>query len=132
MAKKKSVADSTLTSLWSKAVRARDKRCPITGATEELQSHHIINKGRQRRFALRWDIRNGLALSHWAHRELHDGNLEINERIVDYVRQRGDLEYLEERRHLFKHDLLLELGMSENEYRKYIKKELQKYVKKLD
>lgn len=125
MAKKKSVSDATLTRLWSKAVRARDKRCPITGATEDLQAHHIIHKGRQRRFALRWDIRNGVALSQWAHRELHDGNLDITEQVIDYVRDRGDFEYLEERRNLYKHDLLLEMGMSENEYRKYIKKELE-------
>lgn len=128
MSKKKSVSDSRLTQLWSKAVRARDKRCPITGESEGLQAHHIIHKGRQRRFALRWDIRNGVALSHTAHRELHDGNLDITERIIDYVRNRGDMEYLEERRHMFKHDLLLSLGMSENEYRNYIKKELEKWI----
>lgn len=132
MAKKKSVSDSRLTQLWSKAVRARDKRCPITGETENLQAHHIIHKGRQRRFALRWDIRNGVALSHTAHRELHDGNLDITERIIDYVRQRGDMEYLEARRHMFKHNLLLSLGMSENEYRKYIKKELEATINELD
>lgn len=128
MAKKKSVSDSRLTQLWSKAVRARDKRCPITGETENLQAHHIIHKGRQRRFALRWDIRNGVALSHSAHRELHDGNLEIQRRIIQYVEDRGDLEYLESRRHLFKHDLLLSIGMSENEYRNHIKKELEKWT----
>ena len=130
MSKKKSVSDSRLTTLWSRAVRARDGRCPITGETENLQAHHIINKGRQRRFALRWDIRNGIALSHYAHSELHNGNLEITERIIEHVRERGDLEYLEERRNMYKHELLLSMGMSENEYRNYIKKELENELDK--
>jgi hypothetical protein len=132
MSKKKSVSDTTLTRLWSKAVRARDGRCPITGAYEDLQAHHVIHKGRQRRFALRWDVRNGVALSHTAHRELHDGNLQIIEKIIEYVRNRGDLEYLEERRSMYKHELLLSLGMSENEYRIHLKNELEELIDELD
>lgn len=124
----KKISDSRLASLWSRAVIAKYKRCPITGAVDGLQAHHVIPKGRQRRFALRWDIRNGCPLSADAHRRLHDGDLSVIRKVIDYIERRGDLEYLQALKYKLKPDYLREIGLTEDEYRANIKKELEEAI----
>jgi hypothetical protein len=122
--KKHSVSDNKLSTLWAKAVKAKYKRCPVSRRCFDLQAHHIIAKGRQRRFALRWDIRNGVPLSPDIHRGLHDGDLYINKAVLEYVERRGDLEHLQLAKNLLKQDFLKELGLTEDEYRLKLKAEL--------
>ena len=122
--KKHSVSDNKLNTLWSKAVKIKYHRCPISRRNYDLQAHHIIAKGRQRRFALRWDIRNGVPLSPEVHRALHDGDLTVNKAILDYVEQRGDFDHLQRSKNLLKVDFLRELGLTEDEYRLKLKSEL--------
>lgn len=117
MAKKKKISDSRLSNLWSKAVKIKYGRCPITGETDDLQAHHIVPKGRQNRFALRWCLRNGVPLSHEAHRRLHDGDMYVQERLLEYVHERGDFEYLMSIKNMLKFDYLKSIKMSEDEYR---------------
>jgi hypothetical protein len=51
---------------WSKAVRCRDGRCLVCGATENLQAHHwLISRARSRRY--RFDLRNGVTLCYGHH-----------------------------------------------------------------
>ena len=123
---KKTVSDSRLNTLWSHAVIAKYGRCPISGMVEDLQAHHIIPKGRQRRFALRWDIRNGVPLSVTVHRALHDGDLEVTADLIDYVSHRGDIEYLQDLKNMLKFDLLKDI--SEDEFRTAKKAELTKII----
>ena len=127
--KKKKVSDSMLSRLWSVAVKAKYKRCPVTGATEDLQSHHIVAKGRQNRFCLRWDIRNGVPLHPDVHRRLHDGDMDVQEKLIEYVTERGDKDYLMRLKNMMKHEFLsVHLGMSEDEYRLKTMAELKKII----
>ena len=121
---KHSVSDNRLNTLWSRAVKAKYHRCPISNRNYDLQAHHIIAKGRQRRFALRWDIRNGVPLSPEAHRALHDGDLTVNKLLLEYVEQRGDFRHLQRTKNLLKPDFLGELGLTEDEYRLKLQHEL--------
>jgi hypothetical protein len=129
MGRKKAVADATLTRLWAKAVIAKYKRCPITGERARLQAHHIIYKGRQNRYAVRWDLRNGICLSPEAHRALHDGDIDTQKRLIEYVEERGDKEYLMRQKNKMKPDFLRELGLTDDEYRRKIKAELEEVIK---
>ena len=127
--KKKKVSDSMLSRLWSVAVKAKYKRCPVTGATEDLQSHHIVAKGRQNRFCLRWDIRNGVPLHTDAHRRLHDGDMDVQEKLIEYVTERGDRDYLMRLKYMMKHEFLtVHLGISEDEYRLKTMAELKRII----
>jgi len=122
------ISDSRLSTLWSKAVIAKYKHCPVTGRVDGLQAHHVIPKGRQNRFAIRWNLRNGCPLAPEAHRALHDGDPVVIRKVLDYVDRRGDLEYLSELKHVMKHEFLHGLGISEDEYRAAVKKELEGYL----
>jgi len=126
--KKHSVSDSALSKLWSRAVKVKYRRCPITGMGEPLESHHIVAKGRQNRFALRWDIRNGVPLHPSAHRAIHDGDLDSQRKLIDYVSDRGDKDYLMSIKHMLKQDYLRSLGLTEDEYRVKVKEELESII----
>lgn len=126
----KRISDSRLNNLWSKAAKVKYGRCAITGDSENLQSHHIIPKGRQNRFSIRWDIRNAALLRHDVHRRLHDGDLEVQEKLLEYVHERGDFEYLMEIKNMLKHDYLKYIKMTEDEYRYYLLKTLKEIVDK--
>jgi hypothetical protein len=127
--KRHKISDSRLTTLWSKAVKAKYKSCPITGYRDSLEAHHIIPNGRQKRFALRWDIRNGVPLSSEAHRLLHDGDLSVIKKLLAYVDERGDTEHLMYLKHMLKNEFLsIHLGLSEDEYRKKVKEELEEII----
>jgi hypothetical protein len=121
-------SNNRLNDLWSKAVKARYKRCPLSGAVDDLQAHHIIAKGRQRRFSLRWDIRNGVPLSAQAHRAIHDGDLVANKRLLSYVEERGDEDYLQGLKNLLKPDFLKKKGLTEDEYRCKMAEELKAII----
>lgn len=121
----KKITDSRLSTLWSRAVIAKYKRCPITGRTEGLQAHHVIPKGRQNRFALRWEIRNGCPLAPEAHRALHDGEPSVIRAVYDYMEERGDLEYITGLKHKLKDEFLADRGQTQEEYRKEVKEGLE-------
>ena len=121
----KKITSSRLNNLWSKAVKAKYRRCPFTGSTEDLQAHHIIPKGRQNRFALRWDIRNGVPLSAQAHRSIHDGDMDAQKKLIAYVEERGDKDYLMSLKHKLKYDFLKDLGLTEEEYKLMVKEQLE-------
>ena len=127
--KKKKVSDARLSNLWSAAVKAKYKRCPITGATDGLQSHHIVAKGRQNRFCLRWDIANGVPLRPDVHRLFHDGDIDVQEKLIAYVTERGDRDYLMRLKNMLKREFLsVHVGMSEDEYRYNTMLELKKII----
>jgi len=122
------ISDSRLSRLWSHAVKVKYGRCPITGQTDGLQSHHIIPKGRQNRFCIRWNIRNGVPLSDAAHRMLHDGDIDVQKKLIEYVEDRGDKDYLMEIKNMLKHEFLQHIGMCESEYRKMLLDELKQII----
>lgn len=128
MPKKKKISDSRLSGLWSKAVKIKYKRCPITGETDNLESHHAVPKGWQNRFPIRWEIRNGIPLRPDIHRRVTDGDLEIQRQLTDYLERRGDLEYLMSIRNMVKHDYLKHIKMTEDEYRYHTMKTLKEIV----
>ena len=121
-------SNNRLGTLWSKAVKVKYKRCPLSGTTDDLQAHHIIAKGRQRRFSLRWDVRNGVPLSAAAHRAIHDGDLVANKKLLAYVAERGDEDYLQGLKNLLKPDFLKGKGLTEDEYRVKVAEELQEII----
>lgn len=50
----------TCDKLWSEIVKKHwDNKCAICGATDNLNSHHIITRSEKN---LRWDVRNGICL----------------------------------------------------------------------
>lgn len=128
---RKSVSDSTLNKLWSKAVAIKYPFDPITGQ-EGTDSHHVIPKGRQNRFAIRWEIRNGVRLTSATHRKYHNNDLEVMKGLLNHIEQRGDTEYLLELKNKLKPDFLKELGLIENEYRLKLKKELTAIIKEAE
>lgn len=128
---KKTVPDSTLSTLWSKAVLAKYRYDPITGR-EGTEAHHVIPKGRQSRFAIRWNIRNGAALEHSTHDKVTTGDMDITEKVIEYVRERGDFEYLQRIKYMLKDEFLKDLGLTENEYRIKVRNELKKIIEEQD
>ena len=64
--------EKKLDELWRQAVLKKwNYRCAVCGKTENLQAAHIMSR---RHKALRWDLRNGIALCihhhlFWAHKE---------------------------------------------------------------
>ena len=122
----KKPSDNKLKRLWSRAVIAKYKYCPITGERDNLQAHHIVPKGRQNRFALRWDIRNGVPLHPTAHRKIHDGDLVTQRKLLEYIDARGDTEYLMRMKSVLKHEFLnRHMQMTEDEYRQSTSKILE-------
>jgi len=73
--------------LWSPLVKKKAKyKCEVCGATENLQSHHIIGRGNWR---LRWEVRNGVCLcaKHHKfdkHRSAHNNSPWFNEWLDKY------------------------------------------------
>lgn len=55
-----------LDSLWSLAVRKRDKRCLLCGKTTGLQAHHWIKRKAQGN-KTRWAMDNGITLCYYCH-----------------------------------------------------------------
>lgn len=88
--------------LWSEAVRARDGFCQRCGRQPPeivLQAAHVLSR---RYKAIRWDLRNGLALClgchHFAHKQPVEWDWFVRDRLgemydelrheaVDYVRR---------------------------------------------
>jgi hypothetical protein len=59
---------------------------------------------------------------------LHDGDLVVNQRLLAYVEERGDIEHLQRVKNLLKPDFLRGLGLTEDEYRLKLKDELIKII----
>jgi len=108
--------------LWSKAVKAIWKRCGLCGG-QYSDSHHIVH--RNKCWALRWDVENGIALCRTCH-NLAD-TIDGRNRIMALV----DGEYLAdaEIKYRFKADYLREIGKSDPEFRKSRAEELKKIEK---
>lgn len=120
MAKRKSVSDGYLNQLWRKAVLIEwNYTDPISGhrdpTGESLQCHHIVYR---RHFLLRWDYKNGIPLTVESHHFAHtaEGRRQIDE-LVDTAYL-----YYMERQH--KKEYLMDCGMSENEFRLSMKRDL--------
>lgn len=126
---KKSISDTRLNTLWSDAVKALYKCDPLSGDVNNLHAHHVIGKGRQNRFSIRWDIRNGVPLSPENHRKLHDMDLKVTRALIDHIEKRGDLEYLQSLKNKLKHEFLKDLGLSENQYRMMVALNLKRIIK---
>ena len=66
MKRPKGLSDSTLLSLWRKAVHKSWKgKCALCGSEEELECHHVVPR---RHRLLRFDVRNGLLLCKMCHK----------------------------------------------------------------
>lgn len=122
----KGPADSTLMSLWRRAVLSMWSHtdplsgwCDLTG--ESLQCHHIIPR---KHFVTRWDVLNGIPLTNESHQKAHTmaGRREI-ERLVN-------MDYLLEMERWFKKDYLLFHGISEREFRERKKEELRRVIER--
>ena len=105
------VSTNTLDSLWSKAVK-----CLYPNSHE---AHHII---RRAHFATRWDWKNGIGLTAERHAQAHREPLAFARWLEEH---HPHMEYLREQERKLKPDFLRELGMSELEYRRAMKKELK-------
>ena len=57
---------------WSKAVKARDKKCMCCGKESDLHAHHIKHKSTHPELIL--DIDNGKALCYSCHKLEHENN----------------------------------------------------------
>ena len=137
--KKKAVSDGYMLTLWRQAVKAywfgpmRDvtqniwKAMEADGAplnsTMVIECHHIIKRIQ---FCTRYDYRNGFPLP----KNLHDwvGGHSLRSTNI-FLRLHPFYDYLRERQGQLKPDFLRGLGLSENEYRISIKKELTDIVK---
>jgi len=115
---KKSVSDSTLDKLWSKAVKMRYfNRCAACGCNG-VEAHHVVRRAKK---VLRWDILNGIPLCTECHRWAHtlEGDM--------WVKQHVDLEYL------VTHDINLadyciQHDVTKDEFRINRRDELKKFI----
>lgn len=58
--------DKEADALWSKCVRARDKRCVLCGSDSSLQAHHwILTRAQSSKY--KFDLRNGVTLCYGCH-----------------------------------------------------------------
>lgn len=58
--------DKKADALWSKCVRARDKRCVLCGSDSALQAHHwILTRNQSSKY--KFDLRNGVTLCYGCH-----------------------------------------------------------------
>ena len=58
--------DKKADTLWSKCVRARDKRCVLCGSDSALQAHHwILTRNQSSKY--KFDLRNGVTLCYGCH-----------------------------------------------------------------
>jgi hypothetical protein len=81
-----------LDTLWSLAVRGRDKCCQICHGTSNLQAHHIITR---KRFATRWDTDNGITLCYMHHIEgVHKDTVNYALKIIEWLGGRQVFEKL--------------------------------------
>ena len=74
MAKKKCLGESRMGKLWRQAVLIKcSHRCQICGKVgdENLEAHHIIRRMKK---VTRWNYKNGCALCHRCHMDLHNQN----------------------------------------------------------
>jgi hypothetical protein len=107
--------------LWSPLVKERAKnKCEVCGATENLQSHHIIGRSNWR---LRWELKNGCCLcaKHHefdSHQSAHKNSPWFNEWLKKY--RPKDLEWLRE------HE------METKSWKRWEKEELVKLYESLD
>jgi hypothetical protein len=121
---RRKLSNEYLFSLWSRVVRLlNNDRCTLCNSNFKVDAHHFVH--RNSCWALRWDVKNGIALCRECHR-LAD-TLEFKERIKSKL----DYEYLKnmEIKYRFKADFLTDIGMSEAEYRKVKAKELNELQK---
>ena len=121
---KKKPADSTLNHWFRKAVlQSYHSRCGICGLPWQagaLEAHHIIKRHRK---LTRWDWRNGIPLCVECHALAHTkkGELFISRRHPYY----DDLVNMEQVKYK---DYLLTTGLTENEFRGKLLKELKEKV----
>jgi predicted restriction endonuclease len=117
--------NKSLDDLWSKAVKTIYLyRCALCGATEGLESHHVVH--RRASWVLRWDVENGICLCHKCHNVAD--MLLIKKKIASHIKY----EYLSdmEIKYRFKDDYLLEKGISEKEYRVTKAEELRNIIRR--
>jgi 5-methylcytosine-specific restriction endonuclease McrA len=82
---------------WMDAVKERDGECRVCGATEDLESHHIIplailiethgikTREQARECAELWNLDNGLTLCKEHHYELHGRNYENRRKDIQVI-----------------------------------------------
>jgi hypothetical protein len=109
MKRPKGCSDTTLMSLWRKAVLVHwNYTDPISGhydpSGESLQCHHIVGR---RHWLLRYDWKNGIPLTVESHAFAHTGEGR------DLVRSLVDTAYLNIRERQRKHDYLMVHAMTE-------------------
>lgn len=120
--KTKSVSDDYLIQLWRKAVKAwHGERCVFCGNTP-VECHHIIKR---KHYVTRWDFKNGLPLCHYCH-EIAD-TLMMKDKIKDFIGHEW-WEYLCDMELYGKKEFLYQENLTDNEFRKKIKKELRDVV----
>jgi len=106
----KAFSESTLSKYWSRAVLKHwGYRCALCGQTDGLECHHIIRKHYR---ILRHDWRNGMALCHNHHTQIHTQPW----LIIHKVEARVDFDYLQQMVRVKYKDYLLERGMTDAEW----------------
>lgn len=114
--------EAYLDQLWSKAVKLKfDHRCVRCG-NPNVQSHHV--RGRRRR-ALRWEIRNGIALCPYCHRAVHNYPWTTTEIMH---KANINMQFLQEKDVPLK-DYLHRLGISKKQFRERTAKQLNEFIK---
>lgn len=117
-------SESRLRKLWREAVLGVWPYDPFTGESRpsQLQCHHIVYR---RYWVLRWDWRNGIALSHESHRRVHgvEGSGLVLNRLTDHHR-----DYLLSLHRVTKPEYLTATGMSEAEFLQMRRNELEHVI----
>jgi hypothetical protein len=119
--KPRGLSDGRLQKLWRQAVISIWRADPLSGERREneLQCHHLVFR---RYFLTRHDWRNGVPLSAQSHIKVHGimGNAPIIDLLTDEHR-----DYLTTLQRWTKKDYLMATGMSEEEFLRMRKHELE-------
>lgn len=124
--KKKTISDSRLDALWRKAVLKKCKHmCILTFQTGDsnLECHHYVKR---KNVLLRWDYRNGFALTKDMHRYVHS---RAGNRILETEIAKDTMQYLFDKERILFKDYLRANHITRDEFKLLIKKELDDYIR---
>jgi len=121
----KCLGEGRMAQLWRKAVLIKcNHRCYLCGkyGDDNLEAHHVIRRVKK---ITRWNWKNGTALCHECHRDLHNQNkvkreLENSWQYMDELDELNMLTYK---------DYLVKEGLTHEEYYQYLEKKMKNIIK---
>jgi Formylmethanofuran dehydrogenase subunit B len=118
----KRISNDRLERLFRQAVLAYWGCDPFDGTSdpEQLQAHHVVPR---RHWRLRWDYRNGIALSIASHNRAHS-DIAFRRQIEELV----DFDYLADMQRWTRKDWLFTHGISDDDFRAIMADELRMVI----